>query len=506
MATPKHAFCRLNSGLAGYYLFGGTPTVVDPRSSNTPDTALTNTHEQSHRDLINNTVYGYTLRRLRDLQEFRKENPQVPDIDHLLDNLSGRAFQCAEGAATAMEILASDQRPAANRQAIIDGLPSDYKAALFLFLPIALIVLPFPGPIQFFLRAALVQAVQEAAADWSLFIAMQAPGEDLWAYANFFQSAAPPDENLLAVLAIASQFTIEMFTRVLDANKHLASDLTQLARGLTQALKIELVTRRTLSSGNVPPAALDEQRLELFRRLEAQLTKTEPGIRPVVWQSGKIFGPVVEVETKEPDFLLAEENIAPSGLLDRVRALATGDGFSNFVVQYFRDPRKSGYSVIVNWLTLRDASLDMGQPYLISEGATKAQLLEVDQSGLPLEWLTWGVQILKDGGFYDWELAAALQSPVFVRLHQFSWEKAELANRLFSGATQVLMYEIQGLQGISAAALRRGKVTVFNLVPERNLPDVDLEQEVEHRDISADLAFSSAVLVAIRTSKEQTIG
>jgi hypothetical protein len=77
--------------MAGYCFFGGTPTVLDPRGSGRAATDLTNVHEQTHRDLVNNTLYGYVLRRLRDLQQLQEQNhTKIAHVDRLIANLSGK--------------------------------------------------------------------------------------------------------------------------------------------------------------------------------------------------------------------------------------------------------------------------------------------------------------------------------------------------------------------------------------------------------------------------------
>jgi hypothetical protein len=125
--------------------------VADPRQTGVLDTALINAHEQHHRDLINNTVYGYVLRRLREL------DTAPPSIEsrrnRLVTSLAAKIWTCAEGSATAMESLMAVTPGSGTTLAALEAsLTPDYSEALAIFQPIREYAIPFPPPFDMLAR------------------------------------------------------------------------------------------------------------------------------------------------------------------------------------------------------------------------------------------------------------------------------------------------------------------------------------------------------------------
>jgi hypothetical protein len=492
--------------MAGYCFFGGTPTVLDPRGSGRAATDLTNVHEQTHRDLVNNTLYGYVLRRLRDLQQLQEQNhTKIAHVDRLIANLSGKVFLCAEGSATAMEMLVAGNRAEGEADALLAALPPDYQTATTLYLKLVKTHLPFPPAVDFLLRASLIAAVTELALDWPIFAAT--PPDDYWQLAQFFFDHRPPDERLPSMIQAAEDIPSRAYQFILMSNRDLLeTDLMgRGARALARDLKMGLVAASEGAPPQPSPLFEDATRLALNAGIDQNLYPAFPGLKHLEWDTTKIFGAVVAVETKEPEFLLAEEQVDPPALLARMQEMACSEGFVRFVVQFFRDPKGSSYSVIASPTKMRGQALDTAEPYLVSRSVPPDRLHAIDRSGVPLTWLVWGLQILIGGGFHDSQFVASLESAVAVRLQEFNWEAAVLAAKAFPGERAFLFYDVAGLEGIAAAAIETGSRTVFGLTPASYPNDPAFSKIPERRDIVTNPEFSPALLVAIRTSRSDTV-
>ena len=89
---------------AGLSRIGETPTLLEEGRS----PVHTNVHEQTHRDTILNTFFGYVLLRLSDIANLPEASPEMGE---LMEVLTQRAWNVLEGVATAGELLRTWSRP-----------------------------------------------------------------------------------------------------------------------------------------------------------------------------------------------------------------------------------------------------------------------------------------------------------------------------------------------------------------------------------------------------------
>ena len=180
--------------------------VADPRQTGVLDTALINAHEQHHRDLVNNTVYGYVLRRLRELET--APPPVKSRRDRLFTSLTSKIWTCAEGSATAMESLIAVTPGAGTTMAALQtSLTPDYSEALAVFQPIREYAIPFPPPFDMLARACLLNVAAECAADSYIFHEPNIP-EDFWTLADQLDNATAPDELLSSIVSASEAITM----------------------------------------------------------------------------------------------------------------------------------------------------------------------------------------------------------------------------------------------------------------------------------------------------------
>ncbi len=496
------AFCRWNS-LAGYYLFGETPTVVDPRQSGMPDTSLANVHEQSHRDLVNNTLYGYALPTLREIRAAGHKGPA--DIGGLLVTLSGRIWYCAEGSATAMELIALRNRETeSDIPAFLAALPADYREALSLFRPFTRSTGSSPEVAKLMLQSCLIHAVAEAAADWALFTSRDFQ-ESFWKLAHQLQSAAAPDEVLPKLVRTASRFPLAPPALLLDGSQNLleSNDVARFTRLVIHHQKFSLLAAHGIKPA--PKWLNDDDRIELFRALDAQLNEEFSGLLTRQWRTGPPLGGEVTLETKEPPFLLAEEEVEPARLLDRMRELAAAPDFETFVVQFFLDGGKpKTYTVLAAPIKVTETAVDQAEPYLVCRKTAPDILHAVDESDLALCWSTEAI-VLLSGGFFDAEFVASLRNAVFLQLTSFSWEKALAAANAIPGERVWRSYDMPWNPGVSIAAIEVGERTIFGMTPGRFAPDPGLGQDVTDGDLHDNFDLAVVTMVLLRQSREHTV-
>jgi hypothetical protein len=493
MPEPLHDPCRWNSR-AGFYLFGQTPVVADPRQTGAFDTALINTHEQSHNDLITNTAYGYVLHRLYELDV--PPGPTKRRRDRLRASLSAKLWTCAEGSATAAEwIAASSPLSGTTTAALAKGLTPDYQQALAQFQPICDYAVPFPPPFDFLARGFLLHAASECAADLALFQA-PAPPQDFWALADLFENATVPDELLPNLISNAAHIPIPLYAFLLDQQKQLQhTDLGSLSRGAVAGLKSMLCVGQGIPE--MPPLLEDAARTTYI----AALVSTFPSLPKIDWLPGHIStDPKVQVETQEPPFLLADEEVPPVQVVDRMFQLSQAPGFQLFVVLFLRELPAETYSLIVHPMAITDKGLDMASPYLISKAVPPAFLKIIDS--LPIQ-LVFETTILQSGGqiFYDPQMISLLNRPVYLQLREFSWSLALQIAAPFPGETQLVSYKLPPDIALTVSAIHKDRFTIFGITPLQFMPN----QPFSELDLGTSLAMAAVAMVLLRQSKASTI-
>ena len=112
--------------------------------------------------LRSTTIYGYVLRRLRELQ--LAPDPIKRQSERLITSLGAKIWTCAEGSATAIEaVTVKSTRSSTTFEAFRESLTSDYLEALAVYKPLCDYSIPFPEPLDIMARSALITAVAECA-------------------------------------------------------------------------------------------------------------------------------------------------------------------------------------------------------------------------------------------------------------------------------------------------------------------------------------------------------
>lgn len=499
---PVHDLCRWHCR-AGDTLFGDSPTLYDPRQTGVLDTSLIHAHEQMHVDLINNTVFGYVLRRLRELEIVPQ--PLKNRRDRLFSSLSGKIWTCAEGSATATEAnIVKSPRASTTAAALQASLTPEYREALAVFQPVCDYVVPFPEPLGLLARGCLIHAVSECAADRAIF-RLVTPPQDFWQLAEFLDQGTVPDELLASLVQAAAQIPIAPIAFLFDRNKQLMIDgqLGPFVRNVTFGLKLTLLMEPGMSE--IPPLLDDQQRIAYIAAVDAALTQSTPELEKFNWKPDHVsLGSEVRVETQEPPFLLQDEELEPTALLDRMFQLSAAPGFQRFVVLFFLEPGAATYSLIVHPMVLTEQGLDMGVPYLISKRVSPPVLKVIDGSPLPLVWET---RILQGRGtvFYSRDLISVLRQSVYLELPEFSWPLAAEIAAALPDQRELVSYQLPPEIGLTVSAVHKGKITIFGFTPVKFLPSFDLQEKASEMALGENHEMASVAVVLLRQSKHQTI-
>jgi hypothetical protein len=499
---PQHDACRWHSR-AGDTLFGSTPTLYDPRATGITDTSLINAHEQTHVDLINNTLYGYVLSRLRDLSVVSE--PLKIRSDRLIHTLPANIWMCAEGAATATEAnIVKSPRAATTPEALLASLTPDYREALGYFQCVVDYAIPFPPPVDLMARAIMIHAVAECAADLAVFMEPKPPVE-FWKLAEFFDEGPVPDEELTKFAQGAASLPIAPIAYLFDTNKQLMSaNFGQFVRNVTTGLKLELLVRHGVTS---PTPMLDDNfRVGFQALIDAELQQAVPALPKMQWRTGYVtVDTKVELQTQEPPFLLEDEELEPTAVLPRMFDLAQKPGFQHFVILFLRELPASTYSLIVHPMALTAAGLDMATPYLISKHVPQPLLKIMDGSPLPLVWQARILPAGQSSLWYDRDLISLLARDVYLELKPFSWENAGKVAESVPGQRRPVSYQLPPEMGMTVSAIHAGRITVFGFTPLRFLPGFDSGQQAEELPLGTNVGMASVSIVLLRQSTAQTI-
>ena len=324
MWTKQRNYAEHLKNLLGYYEFGGIPTVIDPLQSGSKDTDLTNVHEQSHRDLINNTLYGYAIVRLLHLSHLSGlDKKSRREFKQAFKTLSERLFLCAEGLAVALEIFIAKHTDGGVRlNRLLARLPTEYKEALDQYRPLlSLNEESTSKEFDFSVRQALICAIAENSLDWSILTSLSTPIEFRELVAKLVNSDAP-DDVLGQLVSIARKIPIQKYPGIMKALGLIEFDekdkqFDQLVRTLIQAYR-EFIFRVACSRNTGVPMLKDFHIIYLKAYIDKALVKQYPNLQPIRWRPGRIFGEAVQVELKKPEFQLEEEVLDKSELLSKM--------------------------------------------------------------------------------------------------------------------------------------------------------------------------------------------
>jgi hypothetical protein len=288
---------------AGFYRVGETPTLLEGAIS----PVATNAHEQTHRDTISNTFFGYVLLRMSDIAD----QPEAsPEMGKLMEGLTRRAWSVFEGVATATEFLtlvAAD--PKVTLKHFNSQLPSDYRRA---WEPFETLIAPHvrrkAHPRWPLLIIGLVHAVSECILD-----------------TGFYYRASKP-VDFRGWLAIAEKTPFDLFTteylkmaNYLDGEKIQA--LTPRAelqgppvgvafRNWVQGFKLALLEIAGSRLITDPLICTDSVRMTLIAEVERKLLAEMPNLPSRFFDKDRLAGYRVAYQIRE------KARILPYELLD----------------------------------------------------------------------------------------------------------------------------------------------------------------------------------------------
>jgi hypothetical protein len=485
--------CRLSRTTLGYYRYGGTPTIIDPRASGNRDTDLTNVHEQTHKGLFDNTVYGYVLRRLQELADLGAQTPK--DLSLLLPSLGKRLFLCAEGSATATELMhCHTTRPLIETVRRTQLLPDEYAVALKPFVPFLDVSSEEPPQMRI-ARRCLVQAIAEACAD-SAFLSRSMP-HDFWDVIQCLQAAKAPDRILPEIAAAAQRLTGRYQWKPMSTQQ----EVLKQARAFIGKCKTKLARELGVPRRHLPMT--DVQRFKSMAELDEKLTGSFPKLGRVMWTTERISNQVVAIEYRKPAFLMAEVVVTAEELLESLRSIAADPGF-HFVIEFVREPWASTYRIIAHPYLVMESSIRRAEPYLVCLDAPVDVMRAIDQSGLPLLWLPFVIDLGSDG-IYDGDFIRALQAPCFLELREFSWDTVMRVAGAWPGEHRVAFYSLPPEVALSISALEMDRATLFGLTAQPIPPDVLTDGRPGERDLATNRGLQAVVEVVLNRDHEESI-
>jgi hypothetical protein len=487
--------CRFYSKTVGYYRHGGTPTIIDPRSTGHAATDLTDAHEQTHKALFDNTVYGYVLRRLHELSD---QGAQAPgDLNRLMTQLGKGLFLCAEGSATAAELLHCQMtRPEIEVIQLMQSLPDQYLAAVAPFIPFSDLSGKATSKDLWFPRLCLIHAVAELCAD-SAFLAVPVPG-DFWDVVQCLLAARAPD----LMLSAASNAVRKLTGRYQGKPPTTQQELLKEARAFIGRCKVMLAEKLAVPVRH--PPMTDAQRVEVIAALDQKLTAAFPRLERIKWTADVVANTAVAVELQEPAFLLDHVMVPAEQLVDRLRSFAAAPGFYHVVIEFVHEPRLETYRVLAYPFLRTDLSPQRGAPYLICLEASAEVVRSIDQSGLPLTWLPYAYD-LGSGGLYDEDFIRSLQAPCFLELQQFSWDTVERIAAAWPGPRVVAFYTLPPGMNLFVSALEMDRATLFGLTPLCVPPDVLVAKPTTSKQLSENPALEMVMLIVLNRSSKESI-
>jgi hypothetical protein len=496
MPVPQRDPCRWHSR-AGETLFGDTPTLYDPRQTGPVDTSLISAHEQMHADLINNTAYGYVLRRLRELAI--APPPLKARRDRLFANLSAKIWTCAEGSATATEALVvQSPRALTTAPQLVASLTPDYRAALAVFQPLCDYAVPFPEPLNLVVRNSLVHAVSECAADGFIF-SQPNPPADFWQLAAGMDDGPAPDEALAQLMTIASQIPITLIAMLFDQNRQLlATDIGRFSRSVVPPLKAWLLEKQGIQ--RQVELLRDDTRTAYIATLDQALLQSVPGLPKVNWLPGYVEpGPSIRVQTRTAAPVMGGgAEVTPPDLVSRMFSLATAPGFRQFVVMFRPSQVSGGYDLMALPIGTPKNAVEIGGTYLVSKNVAPAVLKVLDDSPVQIAWLTQ----LPDTGHIsvDTQLISLLQRHIYLNLNSFAWWRAMQIAMFFPVPKQLVCYRMPPQLALTVSAIHSGKVTVFGITPLRSSPGFELHATALDVEISSNFEMAAVATALMRQS------
>jgi hypothetical protein len=440
---------EIATSIRGQYEIGGGVTIFDFSESS----PLVHMHEQTHRDNVNNTLFGYWITRLADLGERPPADGAKP-ANVLLSRAIQGAWDTMEGAATFTEFLNIICGAVTfDLNAWEAELPPDYRRAFALYYrSLKDFARPYPdGDMQLLALSTLNHAVAETVLDDAIqsLPALPASLADL---TKAFARADLP-RKLRRTLAAVHRIDIPSSMRQSDVEQWLpeGSDAARFVRGQVMVIKHALTAYLHPRSkfGMIP----DRTHIDLRIAIDAELCRTIADLpaRPFV---RRIIGgaSTADLGVASPTWQVPRTRVAIGELAERVRQEQAHPDIFAIGIAILRDPRSDTYSGSVIPVDRVEHGDEQGVG-LFRESAqfdgTPSDVVALSNQ-LGAEGYFWMTPLVVRGDEtaavpYDWEFLSGLASPLFF----FSSESSEVA-------LTALMAGFGQKPGLFATSMRKG--------------------------------------------------
>ncbi|MGB8274489.1 MAG: hypothetical protein WCF16_04365 [Alphaproteobacteria bacterium] len=404
--------------LAGSYSIGGTVVIFTHDESST----LVNVHEQTHRDNINNTFFGYWLVRLTDFTNRAPWNGMPPAEQLVSEAISG-AWNTLEGAAVCAEHLHLRMGFADTREEDwLALLPDDYmraydayRSALHPFLSSGA-----PPGLLHLSMATMVHAVAECALDDAL-LGLAAPPDQFQVMHDKF-SGVKPDAVVQAYLKATEQISHRQIASNLQHPEWLleGSDMARALRSLVMAHKKALFD---IVRTNSPIWILsDKEKAGLKAQVDAALCAAFPEL-PYRRNAPRYVGPAMSADLKayEPKHQLPLVSIGAELAAQHIKAAQQRSGAFSTAVVILKYPSEDRYTASVVPITERSddhvASILLEAEIVNFEGPERLiRELDIQFGESEFFWCSYLLQpeLPNSTKPYDWDFIRTLQAPVFL--------------------------------------------------------------------------------------------
>lgn len=415
---------EIDASIRGQYEIGGGVTIFHFGASS----PLVHMHEQTHRDNVNNTLFGYWITRLADLGE-RPPAEGAKPANVLLSRAIQAAWDTMEGAATFTEYLNIVCGAVTfDLNAWEAELPPDYHRAFALYYRnLKGFAKPFPdGDLQLLALSTLTHAVAETVLDDAIQSLPALPAS----LADLTKAFARVDllRKLRRTLAAVHRIDIPGSMRHVENEQWLpeGSDASRFVRRQVMAIKHALTAYLHPRSkfGMIP----DRMHIDLRIAIDAELCgtiadlPTRPFVRRIIGGAS-----TADLSAASPTWQVPRARVAFGELAERVRQEQAHPDIFAIGIAILRDPRSDTYSGSVMPID----KVEQGDGPGIGLFRELAQF-----DGTPIEVQALSDQLGPEGYFwitplvargnetaavpYDWEFLSRLAAPLFFFSSEFS--------------------------------------------------------------------------------------
>ncbi|HLY89330.1 MAG TPA: hypothetical protein VKQ27_10120 [Acetobacteraceae bacterium] len=415
---------EIDASIRGSYEIGGGVTMFDFSASS----PLVHMHEQTHRDNVNNTLFGYWITRLADLGE-RPPAEGAKPANVLLSRAIQGAWDTMEGAATFTEFLNIICGAVTfDLNAWEAELPADYRRAFALYYrSLKGFARPYPdGDLQLLALSTLNHAVAETVLDGALHSLPALPAS-LADLTRAFARADLP-RKLRRTLTAVHRIDIRGSMKHVENAQWLpdGSDGSRFVRGQVMAIKHALTAY--LHPRSKVGMIHDRMHIDLRIAIDAELCRTIADLPPRPFVRRIIGGAsTADLGAVSPTWQVARTRVAIGEVAERVRLeQAHPDTFAVGIV-ILRDPRSDSYTGGVIPIDLVEQENGQGIGLFRESAQFDGTPAEVQalSSELGAEGYFWITPLVVRGDEttavpYDWEFLSGLAAPLFFFSSEFS--------------------------------------------------------------------------------------